>query len=100
MKVAVTGSSGLIGSELVRALRADGHQVLRLVRRTPRTLDEHRWEPAHHRLPPGLLDDADAVVTLAGVGVASRRWTDAHKRRVLASRVDSTTTVSEALAES
>ncbi|MGY5882272.1 TIGR01777 family oxidoreductase [Modestobacter lacusdianchii] len=99
MKVAVTGSSGLIGSALVRALVADGHEVLRLVRRTPRTADEHRWEPALHRIPPGLLDDVDAVVNLAGVGVGDRRWTAKHKDQVLRSRVDSTTTVSRALAE-
>ena len=99
MKVAVTGSSGLIGSELVRSLHADGHEVLRLVRRTPRTADEHRWEPVHHRIPPGLLDDVDAVVNLAGVGVGDRRWTDKRKQQVLSSRVDSTTTVSQALAD-
>jgi len=98
MKIAVTGSSGLIGSALVPRLAADGHEVLRLVRRTPRTADEHRWEPAHHRLPPGLLDDVDAVVNLAGVGVADHRWTAAHKEAVLCSRVDATTTVSEAFA--
>ncbi|GAA4751578.1 TIGR01777 family oxidoreductase [Modestobacter marinus] len=99
MKVAVTGSSGLIGSALVRSLVTDGHEVLRLVRRTPRTADEHRWEPAHRRLPDGLLDDVDAVVNLAGVGVGDRRWTEKHKQQVLDSRVDSTTTVSQALAE-
>ena len=99
MKVAVTGSTGMIGPELVRVLRADGHDVLRLVRRTPRTADEHRWEPAHRRLPPGLLDDVDAVVNLAGVGVADKRWTAKHKQQVLASRVDSTTTVSQGLAD-
>jgi uncharacterized protein (TIGR01777 family) len=99
LKVAVTGSSGLIGSELVRALHADGHDVLRLVRRTPRTADEHRWEPALHRLPPGLFDDVDAVVNLAGVGVADRPWTTKRKQEVLASRVDSTATVSRALAQ-
>ena len=98
MKVAVTGSSGLIGSALVPALLGDGHEVLRLVRRTPRTADEHRWEPAHERIPPGLLDDVDAVVNLAGVGVGDRRWTAKHKQAVLASRVDSTRTVSRALA--
>jgi uncharacterized protein (TIGR01777 family) len=99
MKVAVSGSSGLIGPELVRTLRADGHDVLRLVRRTPRTMDEHRWEPAHHRIPPGLLDDVDAVVNLAGAGVGDRRWTDKRKQQLLRSRVDSTTTVSQALAQ-
>jgi len=99
MKVAVTGSSGLIGSALVRALLADGHEVLRLVRRTPRTADEHRWEPAHRRVPPGLLADVDAVVNLAGVGVSDRRWTTKYKQQVLASRVDSTTTISQALAD-
>jgi uncharacterized protein (TIGR01777 family) len=99
MKVAVTGSSGLIGSELVRSLHADGHEVLRLVRRTPRTADEHRWEPAHHRTPPGLLDDVDAVVNLAGVGVGDRRWTEKRKQQILSSRVDSTATVSQALAD-
>jgi uncharacterized protein (TIGR01777 family) len=99
LKVAVTGSSGLIGSELVRSLRADGHEVLRLVRRTPRTADEHRWEPAHRGIPAGLFGDVDAVINLAGVGVGDKRWTDTYKQLLLRSRVDSTATVSQALAE-
>ena len=45
MKVAVTGSSGLIGTALVASLRADGHEVIRLVRRPPRADDEVRWDP-------------------------------------------------------
>jgi uncharacterized protein (TIGR01777 family) len=100
MKVAVTGSSGLIGSELVHSLHADGHEVLRLVRRTPRTADEHRWEPAHHRIPPGLLDDVDAVVNLAGEPIRPRPWTRAYKERLRSSRLDSTGTIAEALAAS
>ena len=53
-KIAVTGASGLIGDALVAALQADGHEVLWLVRRTPRTADEHRWDPQHRRIdPPG-----------------------------------------------
>ncbi|MGY2079493.1 TIGR01777 family oxidoreductase [Modestobacter sp. SYSU DS0657] len=99
MKVAVTGSSGLIGSALVPALRADGHEVVRLVRRTPRTADEHRWDPDHRQIAPVLLADVDAVVNLAGVGVGDRRWSEGHKQRVLRSRVDSTTTISQALAD-
>jgi uncharacterized protein (TIGR01777 family) len=82
----------------VPALREDGHEVLRLVRRTPRTSDEHRWDPAHHSIDPALLADADAVVNLAGVGVGDHRWTAAHKARVLASRLEATSTVSRALA--
>ncbi len=99
MKVAITGSSGLIGTALVPALRADGHEVLRLVRRTPRTADEHRWAPDHRRIDPSVLADVDAAVNLAGVGVGDHRWTASYRRQVLASRVDSTATISQALAD-
>ena len=75
MKVAVTGSSGLIGTRLVAALRTDGHEVLRLVRRTPRTADEHRWDPQHRRIDPALLAEVDAVVNLAGTPIRPRPWT-------------------------
>ncbi len=99
MHIAVTGSSGLIGTELVTALRGDGHDVRRLVRRTPRTADEHRWDPEHRQLDPGVLADVDAVVNLAGVGIGDKRWTDRYKHEVVTSRVDSTTTISSALAQ-
>ena len=99
MKVAVSGASGMIGSALVPALRADGHEVIRLIRRTPRTSDEHRWDPQHRRIDPTLLRDVDAVVNLAGVGVGDRRWNERHKQAVLGSRVDATATLSEALVQ-
>src|SRR3712207_7176980 len=98
MKVAVTGSSGLIGSRLVAALRSDGHEVLRLVRRTPRTADEHRWDPRHRRIDPALLRDVDAVVNLAGAPILPRPFTEGYRQRLLTSRVDATATISEALA--
>ena len=79
MKVAVTGSSGLIGTALVTSLRSDGHQVIRLVRRPSRSGDEVRWDP--HAADAGLaatqggLEGIGACVHLAGAGVARRRWT-------------------------
>ncbi|RBY95533.1 TIGR01777 family protein [Blastococcus sp. TF02-8] len=99
MKIAVAGASGFVGSALLPALREDGHEVLQLVRRTPRTTEEHRWDPQHRRIDSALLSDVDAVVNLAGVGVGDRRWTEKHKQAVLSSRVDATTTISQALAE-
>jgi uncharacterized protein len=99
MKVAITGSSGPIGAALVPALRADGHEVIRLVRRTPRTADEHRWDPAHRRIDRALLSDVDAVVNLAGAPIRPRLWTAAYKRQLVTSRVQSTTTVSQAFAD-
>lgn len=98
MKIAVSGASGLIGSALVPALRADGHDVLVLVRRTPRAVDEHRWDPQHRRIDPGLLRDVDAVINLAGTPIRPRPFTAGYKQRLLQSRVDATTTVSTALA--
>ncbi|WP_448623970.1 TIGR01777 family oxidoreductase [Geodermatophilus sp. URMC 64] len=98
MKIAVTGASGLIGGALVPRLQADGHDVLRLVRRTPRTAEEHRWAPQHHRIDPALLADVDAVVHLAGEPIRPWLWTKGYKQRLLTSRLDGTSTISEALA--
>jgi uncharacterized protein len=91
MKVAVTGSSGLIGSALVADLRSQGHQVIRLVRRSPRSADEVRWDPesadAGLSPKPEALEGLGACVHLAGAGVASRRWTSSYKAEIRASRV-------------
>ena len=67
MKIVVTGASGLIGTALVRALRADGHDVRRLVRREPTAADESFWDPAKHEIEPGALDGIEAAGRAAGL---------------------------------
>jgi hypothetical protein len=98
VKIAVSGASGLIGGALVPALRADGHDVLVLVRRTPRTAAEHRWDPQHRRIDPATLRDVDAVINLAGTPIRPRPFTAGYKQRLLQSRVDATTAISTGLA--
>jgi uncharacterized protein (TIGR01777 family) len=97
-RVAIAGASGLIGSALTRSLIADGHEVVRLVRRAPRGTDELRWDPDGQRMDAGGLAGCAAVVNLAGAGVASRRWTEAYKRKIRDSRVRGTATLAEAVA--
>ena len=99
MKIGITGASGLIGTPLVSSLREHGHDVVRFVRSGAGAPDERGWDPSGHRLDPADLADLDAVVHLAGAGVADKRWTDARKAVVLGSRVDGTTTVARAMAE-
>ncbi|MFE1909272.1 TIGR01777 family oxidoreductase [Streptomyces gardneri] len=97
-RVAVTGASGLIGRALVRSLRADGHDVLRLVRRPAATADEVEWDPKRLYVDAAGLVGVDAVVHLAGAGVGERRWTEAYKREIRDSRVLGTRAIAEALA--
>ncbi len=96
MKIGVTGSSGLIGTALLPALRAGGHDVVRFVRGDASAPDARAWDAA--TLAPSAVEDLDAVVHLAGAGVADSRWTDAWKREVLDSRVQGTGAVARALA--
>ncbi|MDV5145099.1 TIGR01777 family oxidoreductase [Streptomyces sp. SBC-4] len=97
-RVAVTGASGLIGRALVRSLRADGHDVLRLVRRPAATADEVEWDPKRLYVDAAGLVGVDAVVHLAGAGVGERRWTEAYKREIRDSRVLGTQAIAQSLA--
>lgn len=95
MRIAVAGSSGLIGSRLVSELRANGHEVLRLVRRPATAPTEVQWDPAAGTVDDSRLAGIDAIINLAGAGVGDRRWTDAYKAQILTSRVDATRTIAE-----
>lgn len=98
MRIAVTGASGLIGSALVPSLRADGHTVVRLVRRPAAGDDEISWNPATGDVDLVRLAGTDAVVHLAGAGVGDHRWTEAYRREIRDSRVLGTRTISTAMA--
>ncbi|HEY5184421.1 MAG TPA: TIGR01777 family oxidoreductase [Actinomycetes bacterium] len=99
LRIAVTGASGLIGTALVAHLRAQGHQVLRLVRRPAGAADEMTWDPAAGRVDLGRLAGVQAVVHLAGAGVGDHRWTTAYRAVILDSRVQGTGTIARAVAE-
>jgi uncharacterized protein (TIGR01777 family) len=98
MRIAVTGSHGLIGSALVPALRDAGHDVVQLVRGTPHGPGEVEWDPAAGSVDLTGLAGVDAAVHLAGAGVGDHRWTPEYKRTIRDSRVLSTRTLARALA--
>jgi uncharacterized protein (TIGR01777 family) len=97
-RIALSGSSGLLGGLLAAALAAEGHRVLRLVRGHARE-GEIAWDPAGGRLDPAALAGLDAFVHLSGEPVAGVRWTAARKREIVASRVASTGLVARTVAE-
>ena len=99
MRIAVTGSTGLIGSALVGHLRAEGHTVQRLVRRDAIAPDEVRWNPATGEVDLQALAGVDAVIHLAGAGVGDKRWTRKYKSAILNSRLLGTETIARAVAE-
>ena len=97
MKVAITGSHGLIGSSLAEALVARGDTPVPLVRSEPGP-GEIAWNPQEGTIDAAALDGVDAVVHLAGEGIGDHRWSSAHKARVLDSRVRGTTLIAETIA--
>jgi uncharacterized protein len=98
VKVAVSGASGLIGSALVPALRGDGHDVIRLVRREAAASDEVAWDPAAGTIDRSALAGVQAFVNLSGANL-DRRWTDRAKREILESRTKTTSLLAAVAAE-
>jgi uncharacterized protein (TIGR01777 family) len=98
-RIAITGSSGLIGSALVGHLKSEGHTVQRLVRRDPISSDEIKWDPKSGYVDIEALRGVDAVIHLAGVGVGDKRWSKKYRAEILNSRLLGTTAIANAVAE-
>jgi hypothetical protein len=99
MHVAVSGSAGLVGNEVVAALSAAGNEVVRLVRRPPAPGERAvRWDPASGVVDASGLEGLSAVVHLAGENIAGGRWNAARKASIRDSRVEGTRLLCETLA--
>ena len=94
--IAITGASGLIGSALTSHLRDKGENVVKLVRREPRSKDEAFWNPVDGKVDLDALEGVDSIVHLAGAGVGDKRWSAAYKSEILNSRLYGTSTIANA----
>ena len=97
MKVAITGSSGLIGSALITALEARGDEVVRVVRSNAGPTD-CAWDIYAGTIDADALAGVDAVVHLAGEGIGEKKWSDDQKKKVLESRTMGTALIAETIA--
>lgn len=99
MRIAISGSAGLIGTALRQSLQREGAEVLRLVRRPATSPDEAQWDPlaGPGSLDPAVLNGVDAAVHLSGAPIATRRWTGPRKHELRASRILSTSTLVAAM---
>ena len=100
-RVLITGGSGLIGRRLTALLAQQGYEVAWLGRGEPQqsTVPVFRWNPSEHTIDRAAIEWADHVVHLAGAGVADRRWTARRRQVILASRVQGTRLLAQAIAD-
>lgn len=101
MKILISGASGLVGTHLIPVLEAKGHEIFRLVRKTPKSADEIQWDAktGFSEKERGKLENFDAVVHLAGDNVASENWSQDKKRRIRESRVAGTRVLVDGLSK-
>ena len=97
MKIVISGASGLIGTQLVKHLTSNGHQVVRLVRRSPKS-GEVQWNPKAGTLDGAALEGSDAVIHLSGAGIGEKRWTNAYRKEILDSRTQTTALLANTIA--
>ena len=97
MKIVISGASGLIGTQLVAKLSSSGHEVVRLVRRSPKP-GEIQWNPKSGTLDAAALEGVDAVIHLSGAGIGDKRWTDGYRKEILDSRTATTALLATTMA--
>ncbi len=97
MKIVISGASGLIGTQLVAKLSTSGHEVVRLVRRSPKA-GEIQWNPKSGSLDASALEGVDAVIHLSGAGIGDKRWSDGYRKEILDSRTDTTALLAKTIA--
>jgi len=100
MRVLIAGGSGFIGTELVRQLREDSHDVRVLVRRQPANESEINWAPSAGVLDSGIIETTDAVINLSGASVGRLPWTRRYRDEILSSRIAATSALTDAMARS
>lgn len=97
-RIAITGSTGLIGTALKAFLTTGGHTVLPVVRQKPADEGSIYWKPSSGEIDAEAFEGVDVVIHLAGAGVADKRWDEAHKKLVLESRTQGTRLLAQTLA--
>ena len=97
MKIVISGASGLIGTQLVKTLKSNGHEVVQLVRRTAGA-GQIMWDPKSGKLDPASLEGCDAVIHLSGAGIGDKRWSDAYRKEILDSRTATTLLLANTIA--
>lgn len=97
MRVLISGAGGLVGTELIKQLRALGHEPIALVRREPTGDHEISWKPGVERLDPEIMESIDAVVNLGGATTGRIPWTKNYMQTLISSRLDTTRTLVEAI---
>jgi uncharacterized protein len=97
VRVLIAGASGFIGTALVDRLTADGHEIVRLVRRRAQGPDEAAWSPAAGIIDFTVMDRVDAVVNLSGASLAHLPWTKNYRGEIIDSRITATRTLADAM---